>query len=191
MKGIVMTLLAEMVENQLGMEEWNQVLKVAGLDGIYTSSVFYADAELLGLVSIISERNKIPADDLLFTFGEFMFPGFIARYPYLIEKVSDFLSLLESIDSVIHVEVKKMHPDATPPVFRHSRLGDNVLMLEYYSERRLCRLAEGLIAGAAQFYNVSYSLAHEPCLHRGDDHCGFLICLDASGSAMTGTTDEW
>ncbi|MFT7131740.1 MAG: hypothetical protein ACI81O_000446 [Cyclobacteriaceae bacterium] len=34
MKGIIMNLLAEMVESHLGMEEWNKVLKAAGLDGV-------------------------------------------------------------------------------------------------------------------------------------------------------------
>jgi hypothetical protein len=190
MKGIVMNLLAEMVENQLGMDEWNQILKVAGLDGIYTSSVIYADTELLDLVKIISERNKIPVDDLVFTFGKFMFPSFIERYPYLIQKVPGFLDFLESIDSVIHVEVKKLHPDATIPVFRHVRLGANELLLEYHSERHLCRLAEGLIAGAAHYYNAHYSLAHEPCLHRDGAHCGFHIRVDTSSQGMTGTTNE-
>ena len=36
MKGIVMNILAEMVETQLGLEEWNTVLDEADESGIYT-----------------------------------------------------------------------------------------------------------------------------------------------------------
>jgi predicted hydrocarbon binding protein len=194
MKGIVMNLLAEMVESQLGMEEWNNVLEAAGLDGVYTSSVLYEDTELLGLVAIISDRNGIPIDDLVFAFGKFMLPSFIARYPYLLEGVDGFLAFLQSIDSVIHVEVKKLHPDATTPVFHHIRLGENELQLQYHSERRLCRMAEGLVAGAAEHYNAHYSLTHEPCMHRGGDHCGFLVKVEPSAQnsahSTTGAIDE-
>jgi predicted hydrocarbon binding protein len=189
-----MNLLAEMVESQLGMKEWNRVIESAGLDGVYTSSELYEDTELFGLVAIISERNGIPADDLVFAFGKFMLPGFIARYPYLLADVDGFLAFLESIDSVIHVEVKKLHPDATTPVFHHIRLSENELQLQYNSERRLCRLAEGLVAGAAEHYNAHYSLTHEPCMHRGGDHCGFLIKVEPSAKDLahsaTGAIDE-
>jgi len=74
MKGIVMNILAEMVETQLGLNEWNEVLEEADESGIYTATAIYEDARLLNLVGIISQRNSIPASDLVFAFGQFMFP---------------------------------------------------------------------------------------------------------------------
>jgi hypothetical protein len=65
MKGIVMNLLAEMVETQLGIDEWNQVLDAANESGIFTATAIYEDARLLQLVSILSERNHIAVDDLV------------------------------------------------------------------------------------------------------------------------------
>jgi hypothetical protein len=82
----------------------------------------------------------------MFAVGKFMYPSFIARYPYLLEGVDSFLAFLQSIDSVIRVEVKKLHPDATTPVLHHVRLGENELQLQYNSERRLSRLADCLVA---------------------------------------------
>ncbi|MBT5009043.1 MAG: hypothetical protein HOM49_03430, partial [Gammaproteobacteria bacterium] len=46
MKGIVMNILAEMVETQLGLEEWNTVLDEADESGIYTSTAIYDDERL-------------------------------------------------------------------------------------------------------------------------------------------------
>ena len=111
MKGIVMNLLAEMVETQLGIDEWNQVLDAADESGIFTATAIYEDARLLQLVSILSERNHIAVDDLVFSFGQFMFPAFYARYPNLIDHHDNMLDFLESLDSVIHVEVVKLYPD--------------------------------------------------------------------------------
>ena len=172
-----MCVLSEMVESQFGMREWNEVLDDAGLTGVYTSSALYSDKELLMLVGIISERNQIPVDDLIFAFGRYLFPAFASRYPKLISPYDNLLDYLASIDSVIHVEVKKFHPDAVTPVFSHERLSDRQLRLEYQSERHFCRLALGLIDGAAEHFKQAYDLVHEPCLHHGADHCGFLINL--------------
>jgi predicted hydrocarbon binding protein len=177
-----MNLLSEMVEDQLGIKEWNNVLLQANSDGVYTSSGLYQDSELLKLVSIISERNNIPADDLVFAFGQYMLPGFAGRYPYLIEKIPDFLSFLESIDEVIHVEVKKLHPDAITPSFSHKRLAQHQLLLNYQSNRKMCRLAEGLISGAAKHFDTQYDLQHSPCMHTGADHCGLLITVNAAAA---------
>ena len=69
MKGIVMNILAEMVETQLGLEEWNTVLDEADESGIYTATAIYDDERLLNLVSTLSQRNNIPASDLVFAFG--------------------------------------------------------------------------------------------------------------------------
>ena len=81
MKGIVMNILAEMVETQLGLEEWNTVLDEADESGIYTSTAIYDDERLLNLVGILSQRNNIPASDLVFAFGHFMFPAFLQALP--------------------------------------------------------------------------------------------------------------
>jgi hypothetical protein len=177
MKGIIMNLLAEMVETTYGMAEWNDLLNDAGLSGVYTSASLYPDSEIMTLVDLLSKRKQVPVNDLVFAFGQFMFPAFHKRYPQLIDQFDDFLTLLESIDSVIHVEVNKLHPDAVTPVFRHERLNDHTIRLEYQSKRQLCRLAEGLIDGASQHFKQPMHLLHDPCSRDGADHCGFLVSL--------------
>ena len=177
MKGVVMNLLNEMVEETFGIEEWNAVLDEAGVSGAYTAAGLYEDAELLSLVSIISQRKDIPVPDLVYAFGEFMFPQFVKRYPGLIDSSMDFLDFLETIDGVIHVEVKKLYPDAITPAFQYERQAENKLLLNYSSSRQMCELAEGLIAGAATHFGVSYELSHSPCMHNGADHCGLLVTV--------------
>ena len=178
MKGVVMNLLADMVETQLGMQEWNEVLDEAGEDGVYTATALYEDERLLNMVGIISQRNGIPVSDLVFAFGQFMFPAFYDRYPQLIDGHANMLDFLEGLDSVIHVEVAKLYPGAVTPGFSESRRDDKTLHLTYTSERNLCRLAEGLIDGAAKHYGNDYELTHSPCYNEGGDHCGLLISLN-------------
>ena len=41
MKGIVMNILADMVEQQFGMSEWNEILSEIDAAGAYTAAVLY------------------------------------------------------------------------------------------------------------------------------------------------------
>lgn len=175
MKGIVMNLLAEMVEQTFGLDEWNAVLDQAGYTGAYTAAGRYEDAELLDLVGVISERSDIAVPDLVFAFGDFMFPQFVARYPELIDENVGFLDFLQTIDDVIHVEVKKLYPDAITPAFTYVRHATDRLELRYRSDRKMCSLAEGLIAGAATHFQAEYELAHDICMLKGDDYCGLVV----------------
>jgi hypothetical protein len=176
-KGIIMNILADMVETQFGMVEWNAILDDAGVSGVYSSAVLYSGSELLTLVGIISERNHVPVNDLVFAYGRYLFPAFTNRYAYLISQDDELFVFLASIDSVIHVEVKKLHPNAVTPGFTCERMTDKQLRLDYRSERHFCRLALGLIDGAAEHFKQAYDVVHEPCLLQGGDHCGFLINL--------------
>ncbi|MDA0977562.1 MAG: heme NO-binding domain-containing protein [Proteobacteria bacterium] len=177
MKGIVMNLLNEMVEQEMGLAAWNSALAEAGLTGTYTAAGRYDDNELLSLVSIISRRSGIPEPALITAFGKFMFPAFKQRYPELVDDELGLLDFLATIEDVIHVEVLKLYPDASVPTFTYVRQAENHLEMRYDSPRRLCALAEGLIAGAAAHYNAVYDLHHSPCMHDGAAYCGLNVTI--------------
>jgi len=45
----------------------------------------------------------------------------------------------------------------------------------YTSPRRLCALAEGLIAGAAGHFSERVAVAQPECMRRGDARCVFRV----------------
>lgn len=171
MKGIVFTLFNDMVEENYGLEAWDQLLEKSGCDGIYISSETYPDAELMALVGAASEMTNIPANALVKAFGEYMFPSFHEKYPTFFKEGMTLKSFLLTVDRVIHVEVRKLYPDAGLPDFEYQDENDNELVMLYKSPRKLCALAEGLIAGAAKHFNAKYQLKHDLCMHDGSDHC--------------------
>jgi predicted hydrocarbon binding protein len=86
-----------------------------------------------------------------------------------------FKPFLLTLDQVIHVEVRKLYSDAGLPEFKYQDENDNELVMLYRSPRKLCALAEGLMAGAAKHFNSDYQLKHDICMHNGDDHCRFEL----------------
>ncbi len=171
MKGIVFTLLNDMVEEKFGLEAWDALITKAGSDGMYLSTETYTDEELMKLVGAASEMTGIPANDLVKAFGTYMFPQFYAKYPVFFKEGMTLKSFLLTVDRVIHVEVRKLYPDAALPDFEYEDEDDNALTMVYSSPRKMCALAEGLIAGAAEHFSTEYSLKHDKCMHKGDSCC--------------------
>ncbi len=177
MKGIVFTSLADMVEEHHGIELWEKVLKVSKVDsgGVYTSGKTYSDSELFSLVQVLQKELDVDTDDLIRSFGMYLFSVLVGRHPHFHEAEPTFIGFLKSIKDVIHVEVKKLYEQATVPRFTYENEHKDRLTMYYQSPRKLCMLAEGLIYAAADKYKVNIELSHLQCMHQGSHHCEFLV----------------
>ena len=175
MKGIVFNILNEMVEEKFGLAAWDGLLDATDLDGVYVATETYPDEELLSLVGAAETATGIPAADLVKAFGEYMVPKFAANYPVFFEDQPNLKAFLLTVDQVIHVEVRKLYPEAGLPEFQYEDANDDELTMLYKSPRKLCSLAEGLISGSAKHFAETYQLKHDICMHKGDDHCALEL----------------
>ncbi|AEF54717.1 heme NO-binding domain-containing protein [Marinomonas posidonica] len=177
MKGAVFTNFQEMIEEQFGMECWETLLEKCNLPsgGIYTSSETYDDEEILSLVVALSEHSSIPVPDLVEAFGRYLYDGLAHSLPPSMMDFPDLWSLLEAVDSVIHVEVNKLYPDASTPSILVTEKRDNGVTLYYQSPRKLCLLAIGLIHKAAESFDTPITIKHTCCMNEGADHCSLVI----------------
>lgn len=171
MKGIVFNLLNEMVEEEFGLAAWEQILDDAQSKGIFVATETYHDNELLSLVASAEKVSGISANELVRSFGAYMIPKFAQQYPGFFERHNDVKEFLLTVDQIIHVEVRKLYPDAGLPEFTYQDFNDRDLTMLYRSPRKLCTLAEGLIDGAAKHFDQTYTMQHDVCMHRGSDHC--------------------
>lgn len=154
MKGIIFTEFLEMVESKWGLISADAIINHADLPnkGSYTAVGTYPHGEMVRLVVALHEQTQIPVADLLKVFGEYLFGALSKNYSYMMDGVSDSLTLLHHIEDVIHVEVKKLYPDSNPPMFDGERLDEHTLKLNYKSHRSMADVAEGLIKGCGKFY---------------------------------------
>ena len=114
MKGIVFTEFLELVENKFGLEMVDTIILNSNLksNGVYTSVGTYSFSEMLQLLTHLSEKTGISIDDLLLIYGEHFFEVLKNNYPELLDAYTDPMELISSIENHIHVEVKKIYPDA-------------------------------------------------------------------------------
>ncbi|MAW97032.1 MULTISPECIES: heme NO-binding domain-containing protein [unclassified Leeuwenhoekiella] len=146
MKGIVFTEFLELVEERYGLEMVDHLITEADLPsgGVYTSVGTYQFSEMLSLLVELSEQTGTPIDSLLEVYGEHFFGVVLKSYPGFIAQYTDPLDLLASIESHIHVEVRKIYPDAELPVFRVLEKDTDKLTLVYRSSRAMYAFGKGL-----------------------------------------------
>ncbi|QJD85402.1 heme NO-binding domain-containing protein [Cohnella herbarum] len=163
MKGMVFTSFLEMVENKFSLDLVDQIIEASHLPsgGSYTSVGTYHHNEMIELVVQLGERTGIPLPDLIRTFGEYLFTQLIGMYPQFVQEHATAFSFLQKVDNYIHVEVRKLYPDAELPAFEYETSEPGTLVMIYRSSRPFADLAEGLILGCVQHYGEHIEIKRE------------------------------
>jgi hypothetical protein len=75
--------------------------------------------------------------------------------------------------------VRKLYPGADVPIFEFETpagaAAHDTLFIHYRSKRKLCQLAEGFIAGAADHFKEQVLVAQPSCMLEGAASCQ-LVC---------------
>ncbi len=163
MKGIVFTEFLEMVEKEFGYDMVDLIIENSELPsgGSYTAIGTYDFGEMLQLITHLSENTNVAIPDLLKAYGQYLFNTFLKSYPSFFERTTSSFEFLESIDNHIHVEVKKLYPDAELPSFSTNRLNDNTLEMIYTSSRKMGDFAIGLIEKTMEHYGDKMTMDTE------------------------------
>ena len=127
--------------------------------GIYSATGKYEYQEMASLVTELSKIIDIPVPALLRSFGNFLMGRFSELYPQFFESETDSLALLEKVENHVHIEVRKLYPDAELPTLDVVRQGPDDVMVRYISCRPLGDLAMGLIEGCATLFGDDVELS--------------------------------
>lgn len=184
MKGVIFNVVEDAVVAGRGDDAWDAVLERSGLDGSWTAIGDYDDAELLALVEATAGMLGLDADELTRRLGHDALLGLAERYPAFLAPHAETIPFLLTLNDVIHPEVRKLHPTARPPRFAFERTGERELVVVYESHRTLCRLADGMIRGAATRYGEVAQVVHEACTRDGAPHCRLRCTFAPAGDAV-------
>ncbi len=160
MKGIVFVELIAMAETVAGEDAVDEIIERCDLEsgGAYTSVGIYPCSELMTIVQAFSEALKAPVADLQHQFGEWMFRRFVDGYPAFFVGKTDAFTMLESIENEVHVEVRKLYPEAELPTFDTKRTEDGSLIMYYSSERPLVDFCQGMIQACVDHFKVEMQI---------------------------------
>ncbi|WP_417525694.1 heme NO-binding domain-containing protein [Marinovum sp.] len=155
MKGLVFTELLSMAEQALGEAAVDDILDGLDLetDGAYSAVGNYPCGELMRIVGAISDHTAIPVPELQRQFGRWVHGQFVKGYPAFFEDKSNALAMLDAIENEVHVEVRKLYPDAELPSFETEWHGPRALTMTYRSDRPLVPFCHGMIEACVAHFD--------------------------------------
>lgn len=171
MKGIVFTEFLELVEDKFGLEMVDTIIGNSELpsNGVYTAVGTYSFAEMVSLLTNLNKETSIPVDDLLLVYGEHFFSVIKKSYPGFLEMYKDPITMLASIEDHIHVEVRKIYPDAELPTFTIEEQSKTHLIMIYKSSRAMHAFGKGLMNMAFDHFNQKATIIIEKLNEQGTE----------------------
>lgn len=171
MKGIVFTEFLDLVEDKFGLEMVDKIITSSELEsgGIYTSVGTYRFSEMLQLLQHLSKNTGISIDDLLLVYAEHFFCVLEESYPGLLATYNDPIEMLSSIENHIHIEVRKIYPDAELPTFEVVEKSKDSLVMIYKSSRAMHHFGLGLMNKTFEHFNSTASIVLEKLKNDGTE----------------------
>ena len=183
MKGIVFTEFLEFVSSRHGDDMVDDIIDANPLasGGAYTAVGTYAHGEMVALCTSLAERTGQPAGDVIRAFGTRLSESFARDHPAFFRQATSYFDFLASVEGHIHVEVRKLYPDAELPSFDVTERTATRMVMEYRSPRRMGPLAEGLIAGSARQFGIT--ARRSPCSSRPSGSRSIVVRHTTGGCA--------
>lgn len=176
MKGIVFTEFLNLVEDKFGLEMVDFIISNSDLpsEGVYTSIGTYSFSEMLQLLKHLSNKTELSIDKLLLTYGEHFFSVIEKSYPDILASYQGPIDMLSSVENHIHVEVRKIYPDAELPTFKVIEKSENKLIMDYSSSRAMHHFGLGLMNKTFEHFETEATIILEKIKEDGTE-VRFLI----------------
>jgi hypothetical protein len=154
MHGTILILLKRYVQTQYDHSTWLKLMKLADLENLeFDHKTVYPDDHVYALVGQAAEMIGIPAGELHEKFGEYLVPDLMFMYQKYVQPEWKTLDMIEHTELSVHKQVRREHPENSPPVLNVRRLSENELIIDYVSPRRMSGLAVGIVRGLATHFD--------------------------------------
>lgn len=188
MKGSVFSLFEAFVIANYGEDTYDDILATTQLEtaGPFVGPGIYPASDLLALVRTATDMLGITPEAALRAFGRHALPSLARSVPELMEAAGTPREFLMRLESVVHTEVRKLDPAASPPRLTVTSDSEADLTLHYESPFGLFSLVEGFLDGVGDWYGVP--LSHELISTEGTNGT-FRIRFDGADDHVTSLTN--
>jgi hypothetical protein len=170
-KGIIFSEFLNLVESKFGLETVDEIILKSDLEskGVYTAIGTYSFSEMLQLLQHLSTKTDISIDNLLLVYAEHFFSVIENSYPGLLATYKDPIEMISSIENHIHIEVRKIYPDAELPTFIVEEKNEDSLIMIYKSSRAMHHFGLGLMNKTFEHFNTKASIVLEKIKEDGTE----------------------
>ncbi len=172
MHGLIFASLRDYTIERLGAEAASELWE----DRIFETTEAYDDEWFAAQLERVVAATGDSRADVERDFGVFAAQKtFAGLYPAYYSSSGNVFTFLLGIEERIHELVRATIPGATPPNLHVHEMQELGVLVAYTSERKLCRLLEGLVLGTAAHYGDTVEVEEIQCMHRGEPGCVFTV----------------
>jgi predicted hydrocarbon binding protein len=171
--GIIFNLLEEAVTRHFGAEAWSEMLERVGSGG-YLPFDRYDDDEFTALLMVLPLAPDTDMDDRLRWFGRASVALLAQRYPIIFEAHRSTETFLLTLGEILAGGAAP-GGDGGMFDFEVAEGSGPQLVLGYRSARRMCKMTEGFVTGAAEWFGERVTIEQPRCQHHGTDRCS-IVC---------------
>ncbi|WP_162055356.1 heme NO-binding domain-containing protein [Pontibacter pamirensis] len=155
MHGSIFVFLKRFVEYKHNYNTWVDVLEEVGLRNRvpYQMNEVYPTSELFIIMSAAARVQGVSDPVFQEKFGEFLVPDLLLVFKRFIDPSWRTQEMLLHIGSHMHAGIKRENDATNPPPLHVSKVGKNMLVIDYHSKRRMAGFAVGIIKGLAQYFD--------------------------------------
>lgn len=174
--GSMLVLLKKFVDATLGNTVWTTLHEGAGIDNmVYDMHSNYDCSLFNSLTNSTAIKMNLSPNEVKEQLGEFLVPDLLHIYGSHLNPDWKTYQLLENTELVMHKAVRKQENNANPPVLNVATIHDKLIIIDYYSKRKMASLAIGIIRGIAVYYNESESISIIPTTNPDDERVQIRI----------------
>ncbi|MDF2438634.1 MAG: hypothetical protein K0Q95_3010 [Bacteroidota bacterium] len=152
--GSIFFLLKKFVDHNLPLGTWEKLKEKARISRPdYEMTASYPIEDIGGILVAASEMTGLGEDELKERFGEYLVADLFTLYKSYLQPDWKTYDVLIHTERVMHGAVRKLNSTANPPILNVTLVSDQLLMIDYFSKRRMASLAVGIIKGIAKYYN--------------------------------------
>ena len=83
--------------------------------------------------------------------------------------------LIENAGGCIHHAIHKHNPKRNPPSISAMRETDDLLVIRYHSERKMCPVVRGVVRGLGEHFGEKFNIEETQCMHHGAKECNINV----------------
>ncbi len=161
--GSIFFLLKKFIDHNYPPGSWEQFLLKANIEEKdFELTQAYPIEEIGAILHAASLTSGRSVEYLKESFGEYLVPDLFALYALYLRPEWKTREVLLHTEKVMHGAVRKLNSTAHPPILEVTPVSDDLLMVDYFSKRRMGSLAVGIIRGIAKYYKEEKHVMVEP-----------------------------
>ena len=163
MHGSIFAFLKRFVEKEYDYSTWAKIMEGTGIKRTgYQMHEMYPTQELVKIVGAVSALSGRTPHEVQEQFGTFLVPDLLMIYKKYVKPDWNTYDMLLHAEEHMHRAVRKSDTRTSPPRLSVSKVSPKLLVIDYYSERRMASVGIGIVKGIAAYFNETEEVTVKP-----------------------------